>query len=165
MKYFLLSCLYSLKRIWAIIKPTRIRWARLHPEGKQPFRAYPTDSGFDVHAVEELSIPKGAHLNCGTGIAVEVESGWGYSLRGRSGLNKKGIIAALGLVDSYYNNEIRVVLSNLSEGDFKIHPGDRIAQIHLHPVFDVPWEEVKVFKSRPGTRGLNGWGSSGGYQK
>ena len=128
-------------------------------------RAYKSDSGWDVYAAEDLYIPKGAHLNVGCGIAIEVESGWGYSIRGRSGLNKKGVLAALGLVDSWYHNEIRVVVSNLSGDEFIISKGDRVAQLHFHPVMDLPWEKVDSFKSRPGTRGQNGWGSSGGFNK
>jgi len=152
---------FSFHRLWTLLKPARIRWQRLHADGKEPVRSFKTDAGFDVVATESLELAVGAHLNIGCGIAVQVGPGWSYNLRGRSGLSRRGIIAALGLVDASYCGELRVVLSNLSGGPYHIAKGDRVAQVQFSPVWELPWEQVDQFESKSGTRGANGWGSSG----
>ena len=152
---------YSIHRMWTIFKPTRIRWKKLSADGKMPVRAYPTDGGFDVHCVEAIHMEAGAHVNVGCGIAIQVGPGWSYDLRGRSGLTRIGILAGLGLVDAEYCGEIRVVLSNFSGAPYIINPGERIGQIKINPVWELPWQEVTDFDHKPGTRGSNGWGSSG----
>jgi dUTP pyrophosphatase len=134
---------------------------RLHEDAKQPIRAYETDSGWDIFCVEDLDLPAASHMNISSGIAIEVKAGWSYDVRGRSGLNRVGVIAALGLCDAHYVNEIRVVLSNLSGDHYRIKKGERVGQIKLNPVWDMPWQEVKKFNPKPGTRAMNGWGSSG----
>lgn len=152
---------YSFQRLYIIVKPARIRWKKLHEDAKIPTRAYIHDGAYDVYSVEDIHLIPGDHKNVGCGVAIEVRDGFSYDLRGRSGLNRLGIIASLGLVDSFYSNEIRVVLSNFSGKEYTIKKGDRVAQIKFNPVFNFPWQEVKEFKHRQGTRGMNGWGSSG----
>lgn len=152
---------YSAHRIWTIVKPTRVRWMRLHGDAKQPIRAYETDAGWDIYGSEDLDLPPNSHTNISTGIAIEVQPGWSYDVRGRSGLNRVGVIAALGLCDARYTGEIRVVLSNLSGEHYAIKKGERVGQVKLNPVWDMPHQEVKKFNPKPGTRGANGWGSSG----
>lgn len=158
---FIKSVYYSLVRAWYILQPISIKWKKLHPEAKMPTRAYAADGAFDIYAVEDLHLPAGVHSNCGCGVAVQVPKGWSYDLRGRSSLNRAGVIAALGLVDSYYCNELRVVLSNLSGQEYTIKKGERIGQIKFNPVWDFPWREVEHFEITEGTRGMSGWGSSG----
>jgi dUTP pyrophosphatase len=152
---------YALKRLWIIIKPFSIKWKKLHPDAIKPTRAYSDDAAFDLYAVEDLILPPDAHTNCGCGVAVMVPSGWSYDLRGRSSLNRNGIITALGLCDSYYTGELRAVLSNLSGKEYIIKKGERIGQIKFNPVWDFPWEEVEKFEAPEGTRGGAGFGSSG----
>lgn len=158
---FIIDLTYSIRRLWAILKPVPVRWKRLSPNGQTPTRTYPTDGGFDLVAVEEMHLPAGSHTNVGTGIAIEVCPGWSYDIRGRSGLNRRGVLCSLGLADARYQGEIRAVLSNLSGSEYVIKVGDRVAQIKVNPVFDFRWEEVQEFKHIPGTRGEKGWGSSG----
>ena len=158
---FLNRVRYSFIRLWCILKPTSVQWKKLHTDAKQPVRGYQADGAFDVVAIEDIHFPIGSHLNCSCGIGVQVQSGWSYDLRGRSSLNKIGMIAALGLVDSHYCNEIKVVLSNHSGSEYTIKKGERIGQIKINPVWDLPWEEVKEFKIKKGTRGMSGWGSTG----
>lgn len=152
---------YSWIRFWSIIKPVAVKWKHLHPDSKKPVRAYPADAAFDLHAVEDIHFPVGSHLNVGCGIAVQIPKHWSYDIRGRSSLNKVGMIAALGLVDADYCNELRVVLSNLSGAEYTIKKGERIGQIKFNPVWDFPWENVEEFEHKEGTRGMSGWGSSG----
>lgn len=153
--------LYSLRRLWVLIKPFSIKWKKLHPDAVMPTRANKDDAAFDLYAVEDLILPPNAHTNCGCGVAVMVPSGWSYDLRGRSSLNRNGIITALGLCDAYYTGELRAVLSNLSGEEYTIKKGERIGQIKFNPVWDFPWEEVEEFNAPKGSRGDKGFGSSG----
>jgi dUTP pyrophosphatase len=145
-----------------LLKPLIVRWKKIHPEAVKPTKGYEQDGAYDVYGVEGAEVAPGDHINVGTGLAVEVGEGWSYDLRGRSGLSRRGIQASLGLCDAFYQGEIRVVLTNFSKETYIIQPGDRIGQLKFNPVFDPEvWEEVAEFEHVPGTRGANGWGSSG----
>lgn len=58
-------------------------------------------------------------------------------VRPRSSLNKKGIIGAFGTIDADYRDEIRVILTNQTKENYRIKPGDRIAQLVCHYGFQV----------------------------
>ena len=97
-----------------------------------------------------------------TGLYVEMEKWYEIQVRPRSGLAlKKGItvLNSTGTIDADYRGEIGVILINLSEEDFKINSGDRIAQLvvckHEQPVI----EEVDQISSSE--RGEKGFGSTG----
>jgi dUTP pyrophosphatase len=78
----------------------------------------------------------------------------------RSGLGKKGIQVRGGVVDSDYQGEIFVMLTNGSHLPFNVEPGDRIAQAVLAPVFKAEFEVVDEFDSAT-ERGENRFGSTG----
>ena len=97
-----------------------------------------------------------------TGLYVEMAKGYEIQVRPRSGLAlKKGItvLNSPGTIDADYRGEIGIILINLSEEDFKINSGDRIAQLvvckHEQPVI----EEVDQISSSE--RGEKGFGSTG----
>lgn len=97
-----------------------------------------------------------------TGLYVEMAKGYEIQVRPRSGLAlKKGItvLNSPGTIDADYRGEIGVILINLSQEDFKINSGDRIAQLvvckHEQPVI----EEVDQISSSE--RGEKGFGSTG----
>jgi dUTP pyrophosphatase len=67
-----------------------------------------------------------------TGLFIELPEGYEAQVRPRSGLAaKKGVtvLNSPGTVDADYRGEIKVILINLSNEDFEIHSGDRIAQM------------------------------------
>ncbi len=97
-----------------------------------------------------------------TGLFIELPIGYEAQVRPRSGLAaKKGItvLNAPGTVDADYRGEIGVILVNLSNEDFTITNGERVAQLviakHEHP----QWEEVEVLSDT--ARGAGGFGSTG----
>jgi dUTP pyrophosphatase len=163
MFHFICDFWFGLRRLWVIIKPTQVRWKKLHPDAKIPVRAYATDGAFDIHSVESFDIAAGGHVNVDCGLAVEVEPGWAYNIRGRSGLTRKGLLAGLGLCDAHFNGSLKVVLSNFSGEPYHVEKGERVAQLQLVPVFEMRWVEVESFKHKPGTRSTAGWGSSGRF--
>ena len=83
-------------------------------------------------------------------------------VRPRSGLAAKHGITVLntpGTIDADYRGEVGVILINLSDKDFVINPGERIAQMVLARYERFEWEEVEQLDST--SRGEGGLGSTG----
>ena len=97
-----------------------------------------------------------------TGIFIELPIGYEAQVRPRSGLAaKKGItvLNAPGTVDADYRGEIGVILVNLSNEDFTIENGERVAQLVIAKHERALWEEVKTLSDTD--RGSGGFGSTG----
>ncbi|MEY8303143.1 dUTP diphosphatase [Anaerosalibacter bizertensis] len=97
-----------------------------------------------------------------TGISVSIPSGYEGQVRPRSGLAlKHGITLAnaVGTIDSDYRGEIKVILINLSNEDFIIKRGDRIAQLVFTKYEKVNFIEVDSLNSTE--RGTGGFGHTG----
>ena len=98
-----------------------------------------------------------------TGIAISIPVGYEIQIRPRSGLAAKKKITVLnapGTIDADYRGEIKVILINLGNEEFKINPNDRIAQMVLCPV--IKEELVEVDDLQNTKRGEGGFGSTGG---
>ncbi|TYA52254.1 dUTP diphosphatase [Formosa maritima] len=98
----------------------------------------------------------------GTGLFIELPVGVEAQVRPRSGLAaKKGItvLNAPGTVDADYRGEIGVILVNLSNEDFTINNGERIAQLVIAKHERAEWEEVEILSET--SRGEAGFGSTG----
>ncbi len=98
----------------------------------------------------------------GTGLFIELPVGFEAQVRPRSGLAaKKGItvLNAPGTIDADYRGEIGVILVNLSNEDFVINNGERIAQLVIAKHERAEWEEVSVLSDTD--RGEGGFGSTG----
>ncbi|MFD2822469.1 dUTP diphosphatase [Lacinutrix iliipiscaria] len=98
----------------------------------------------------------------GTGLFIELPVGLEAQVRPRSGLAaKKGItvLNAPGTIDADYRGEIGVILVNLSNEDFIIENGERIAQLVIAKHERAEWEEVKTLSET--ARGEGGFGSTG----
>ena len=97
-----------------------------------------------------------------TGLFVSLQPGYEAQVRPRSGLAlKKGIsvLNSPGTIDADYRGEIGVILINLSDSDFKIDSGDRIAQMVIAKHETVSWKSVD--KLDDSVRGDKGFGSTG----
>lgn len=123
--------------------------------------AYQTDgaAGMDLASLAEITLQPNERRVVPTGISMAIPSGYEGQVRGRSSLNKKGIIAAHGTIDSDYTGDIGVILHNQSNAPYYIHPGDRIAQLVIAPVLRVRFELVSELPKT--SRGENGFGSTG----
>jgi len=98
----------------------------------------------------------------GTGLFIELPVGYEAQVRPRSGLAaKKGItvLNAPGTIDADYRGEIGVILINLSNENFEINNGERIAQLVIAAYARIDWDEVTVLSET--TRGQGGFGSTG----
>lgn len=97
-----------------------------------------------------------------TGLRIALPKGTEAQVRPRSGLAAKHGITVLntpGTIDADYRGEVGVILINLSDKDFVIHPGERVAQMVLARYERFEWEEVEQLDST--SRGEGGLGSTG----
>lgn len=97
-----------------------------------------------------------------TGLFIELPIGYEAQVRPRSGLAaKKGItvLNAPGTVDADYRGEIGVILVNLSNEDFVIEDGERVAQLVIAKHERAEWEAVEELSET--ARGAGGFGSTG----
>lgn len=98
----------------------------------------------------------------GTGLFIELPVGIEAQVRPRSGLAaKKGItvLNAPGTIDADYRGEVGVILVNLSNDDFVINNGERIAQLIIAKHERAEWQEVENLSET--ARGEGGFGSTG----
>ncbi len=97
-----------------------------------------------------------------TGLFIELPVGFEAQVRPRSGLAaKKGItvLNAPGTIDADYRGEIGVILVNLSNEDFIVEKGERIAQLVIAKHERAEWTEVNELSET--SRGEGGFGSTG----
>lgn len=125
----------------------------------EPTRAYPTDAGLDIRAVNGETIPPGGAVTFHTGVHVELPPGTAGLLVSKSGLNVKDDITSTGLIDFSYSGEILVKLYNHGNKYKNIRRGDKLTQLVVIPVLCEPVEIVKELEVSG--RGNNGFGSTG----
>lgn len=95
-----------------------------------------------------------------TNIHIQLPAGYEAQVRGRSGLAfKYDVISHVGTIDEDYRGSIGVKLFNLSDNDFVVKPGERIAQLVVSRYEKVEWEEVSSLDDSE--RGEGGFGSTG----
>jgi len=97
-----------------------------------------------------------------TGLSIELPKGFEAQIRPRSGLAYKhgiGIVNAPGTIDADYRGIIQVLLVNLSNQDFIVEDGERIAQMVIARYEKISWEEAEVLSETE--RGAGGYGSTG----
>lgn len=131
-----------------------------------PLPAYSTllSAGMDVRASLQEPVvlkPLGRAI-VPTGLYLEIPAGYEVQVRPRSGLAaKKGVtvLNAPGTIDADYRGEVCVILVNLSDSDFVIENGERIAQLVLARHEVIEWQETSELASSD--RGEGGFGSTG----
>ena len=121
-------------------------------------------AGMDLRAniLEQITLKPLERTIVKTGLFIELPIGTEAQVRPRSGLAvKKGItvLNAPGTVDADYRGEIGVILVNLSNDDFVIENGERIAQLVISKHERAEWEQVESLSET--SRGEGGFGSTG----
>ena len=130
-----------------------------------PKYAYPSDSGFDLHAAEEVIIGPFGRALVPTGLKVSFEEGYEIQVRPKSGLAIKQGLTVLntpGTVDQGYTGEIQVIVFNTNNTTVTIPKGMKVGQGVLCPVVQgkyVIFEQVGKVEDKD--RGNNGFGSTG----
>ena len=141
-----------------------VRVKKLHPNAQLPTYGSAFAAGADLYACleEAVTIQPGETFWVPTGIALEVPVGCAGLVYARSSLGaKRGLAPAnkVGVVDSDYRGEVRVVLLNHSKEPQTIQPGERVAQFVITPVLTPTYVEAEELDDT--TRGAGGFGSTG----
>ncbi|KAK8256360.1 dUTP pyrophosphatase [Phyllosticta capitalensis] len=119
-------------------------------------------AGYDLFSSEAVTIPKRGRGLVPTGIRIALPAGTYGRIAPRSGLAAKhGIDTLAGVIDADYRGDVGVLLANLSDEDFEVKPGDRIAQLVVERIA-LP-EVVAVEQLDETVRGAGGFGSTGGF--
>jgi len=144
-------------------EPLQLKVKKLHPEAMLPQRATKGATGFDLYACIERqgTLVLGRQpILVGTGIAIEVPQGYDAQIRPRSGLSSRGVGVVLGTIDSDYRGEVLITMYLLGvDSGFEVKHGDRIAQLVITRLADLPLVEVQILSATQ--RGEQGHGSTG----
>jgi len=121
-------------------------------------------SGMDLSAniEKEIRIEPGKISIIPTGISVSIPRNFEIQIRPRSGLAAKNQISVLntpGTIDADYRGELKVILINLSNRNFIVEKGSRVAQMVLCPIVKAKFKEVDNLDDTD--RGSGGFGSTG----
>lgn len=129
-----------------------------------PAYATPDSSGMDLCAniEDQVNLAKGERRLIPTGISIALPKGFEAQIRPRSGLAAKNGITVLntpGTIDADYRGEIMIIMINLSDQNFVITRGMRIAQMVICPVIQATMVETNSLDETH--RGSGGFGSTG----
>jgi len=130
----------------------------------KPLQATGAAAGLDLPAAEDYTLEPNEIRIISTNIAVEIPYGYEGQIRGRSGLAFKNNVFCihLGTIDSDYRGDVKVLLHNMSNKEFEIKAGDRIAQMIINKIEYV--EPVEKQELSDTVRGESGFGSTGFQQ-
>jgi dUTP pyrophosphatase len=140
----------------------QIKFLKLREGAHIPQKAHEDDAGFDLYASEDFLLKAHGFGCVPTAISIELPCGTEAQVRPRSGLAlKKGVtvLNTPGTIDADYRGEIGVVLINLSQEDFIVEDGERIAQMVIARHEQGLFEEVELLDETE--RGEGGYGHTG----
>jgi dUTP pyrophosphatase len=128
--------------------------------------AYETllSAGMDLRAFisESIVIKPLQRVLIPTGLSIELTEGLEAQIRPRSGLAFKNGVTVLnspGTIDADYRGELKVLLVNLSDTDFTVNNGDRIAQMVISNYVKINWTTAESLSETK--RGAGGFGHTG----
>ena len=129
-----------------------------------PSYATPASAGMDLRANIDspITLKPLERFLVSTGLFIELPLGYEAQIRPRSGLAFKNgltILNSPGTIDADYRGEIKVILVNLSNQEFIIQDGERIAQMVIAAHEKAQWIEVKELLETD--RGAGGFGHTG----
>lgn len=141
-----------------------VKVKRLSEKARLPERSTAGSAGADLRALldEPLTIGPGQTAMLPTGLAFEIPEGYVGLVFARSSLGtKRGLAPAnkVGVIDSDYRGEVRVVLHNHSAQPQTVEPDERVAQLAIVPFLAAEYEEAQELSDTQ--RGEGGFGSTG----
>jgi len=120
------------------------------------------DAGFGLYVGEKISLAPMERASVNTGFKMEIPKGHVGIIYERSGLSHKhGIITFGNVIDSGYRGEIKVGVINLGKETYVFEPGNKIAQMIIHPYESVKFRESQDGELSSSERGERGFGSTG----
>ena len=148
-----------------LTKKATLKFTKIHPDSVEPKYNYESDSGFDLHSTEDVTVEGMGRALVPTGLRFDIPMGHEIQVRPKSGLALKEGLTVLntpGTVDQGYTGEIKVIVINMSNTAQTIEFGDKVGQAVLCPVVAGKWVNLKrVLDINEKDRGDNGFGSTG----
>lgn len=133
---------------------------KLSPDASIPTRGSAFAAGYDIYASRPTTIPARGKTLVSTDISIATPAGTYGRIAPRSGLAAKHFIdTGAGVIDADYRGEVKVLLFNFNETEFKVEKGDRIAQLVLERIYTPEVKEVESLEES--VRGAGGFGSTG----
>lgn len=142
-----------------------LRIKKLNENAILPCRGTSGSAGLDLHACMPSPVTIAPHelVQIPTGLAIALPNKQTVALIfARSGLGVKHGVSlsnAVGVIDSDYRGELCVGLCNVGGKPYTVEPGERIAQLVVMPVLNLPLEETDDLGETE--RGTGGFGSTG----
>jgi dUTP pyrophosphatase len=142
-----------------------LRVKLLEEGARAPVVAHPgEDLGYDVFALQSVTLEPGSTIKVRTGIAVEARhpgtgAALGLLVRDRSSMAARGVTTTGGVIDAGYRGEILVLMTNLGGAPVSLAGGEKIAQMIPVPVLTGEVERVDSLEDS--ARAGKGFGSSG----
>lgn len=128
-------------------------------ESQLPTYATEMSAGADLYSAEDGIVPAGGRMAFNTGFRIALPPNHFAFVKSRSGLMFKHGILTDGTIDADYRGEIRVVLFNTSNEDYKVSKGERIAQLCVMRYVQVHFNQVCQLEETE--RGEGGFGHTG----
>lgn len=133
---------------------------KIYDDAKLPAVSYTGDAGMDLFSYRDFTIKPQERVSIPTGIKMAIPEGCVGLVWDKSGLAFKGGLKSMGgVVDAGYRGEIMVCLVNLSDTEYVLHKGDKVAQMIIQPFIAPEVEESLNLEETH--RGERGFGSSG----
>jgi deoxyuridine 5'-triphosphate nucleotidohydrolase len=137
-----------------------IKVKKLYEDVELPHYGRPGDAGLDLCSREDKLLTPGKQYLFKIGLSIALPEGTVGLIWDRSGMAAKhGIKTMAGVLDHTYRGELGVVLINLTENEYEVKRGDRIAQLLIQPIISVDVHTVEDLDETQ--RGLAGFGSTG----
>ena len=137
----------------------------LHPDAVHPKYNYGSDSGFDLHSVEDVVIPAFGRALVPSGLSFDIKDGFEIQVRTKSGLAiNQGLMVlnSPGTVDNGYTGEVKGIIFNTNPTEVTIPKGMKFGQAVVCPVVNGAWVDLnQVNEINKKERGANGFGSTG----
>jgi dUTP pyrophosphatase len=148
-----------------LTKKATLKFTKIHEDAVSPKYNYESDSGFDLHSTEDVTVEGMGRALVPTGLRFDIPMGHEIQVRPKSGLALKEGLTVLntpGTVDAGYDGEVKVILYNSTHDTVYIEKGQKIAQACVCPVANGRWvNPIEVSEISGKDRGDKGFGSTG----
>jgi len=128
-----------------------------------PTYAHDTDACADLYAADDITLSAHTFSNMvRTGVHIALPEGWMAMIFPRSSIGAKTqnrLSNSVGIIDSEYRGQLGVLYDNLSDSDYEIKAGDRVAQMLVMPSYKFKANVVDILPASD--RGEGGFGSTG----
>lgn len=140
------------------LNPGKLFIKKLERQAKIPIRKTMQSAGVDIYLMEDLQIAPGEQKVMGTGIAIEIPSGYYGQLAVRSSFAIKGLTVEGGVIDSDYRDELKVIFRNQGSQEIREEKGGKaVAQLLIVKIGLIDVEEVEKLTT---TERKGGFGST-----